>query len=349
MIRIETPALNAEALKPFIDLPCRIHSYEPDKVRFTREYELSVLLNAGLFGASQRVFIAYDDDVPVARVVAGIDDKLNRKLGTKNGSLCMFECDSGLDYAFAILDAACLYLKQMGMDTVTGPDSATVGSFCRGLLTEGFGEQPYVLDGYNNEEYAFYFEKYGFVKHRDYYSFRLNLGMFDVISAEMLSSRAQKRFGFTVKHADVCSENADGIVRDIEAVIRSSCPPKWETALPDSASLSAEINLLKPLLVPELTVMAYSGNQPIGFVLVLPDGKRGCKSARCCMQFVVPEYRHKAVNIAMFHEAYLQARKLGIREIEAGQIDETNVPSLNYIKRMGAKKLFTWRQYEKKL
>ena len=152
-----------------------------------------------------------------------------------------------------------------------------------------------------------------------------------------------------MKHADVCSENADGIVRDIAEVIRASCPPKWETALPDIASLSAEINLLKPFLVPELTIMAYSGNQPIGFVLVLPDGKRGCKSARCCMQFVVPEYRHKAVNIAMFHEAYLQARKLGIREIEAGQIDETNVPSLNYIKRMGAKKLFTWRQYEKKL
>ncbi|MBO2518039.1 MAG: hypothetical protein CW338_12350, partial [Clostridiales bacterium] len=222
----------------------------------------------------------------------------------------------------------------------------------------------YILDSYNDEGYAYYFEKYGFVKHRDYYAYQFNLAMFDVISAGMLSTRAQRRFGFSVSHADLCGNEADKSIRDIAGIIRAACPPKWETSLPDAASLGNEISLLKDLLVPELTVVAYAGDQPIGFLFVLPDYCGSCtgsdtvknafyagnvSAARCCMQFVVPEYRHKAVNIAMFHEAFLTARKYGIRQIEAGQIDETNIPSLNYISRMNAKQTFTWRQYEKKL
>lgn len=64
------------------------------------------------------------------------------------------------------------------------------------------------------------------------------------------------------------------------------------------------------------------------------------------MMFVSPDYHNKAVSVAMALAAYESAVKLGIREIEASTIDETNLQSILSTERVGAKKYRTYRQYE---
>jgi len=71
--------------------------------------------------------------------------------------------------------------------------------------------------------------------------------------------------------------------------------------------------------------------------------------ARCNMQFVVPEYQNMGVNTAMFYEAYLEAKKLGIQWVEGSTVDETNAASINNTEKMGTHLYRVYRQYEREL
>ena len=70
------------------------------------------------------------------------------------------------------------------------------------------------------------------------------------------------------------------------------------------------------------------------------------KAVRCSMMFVTPDYQNKAVNVAMTLSAYDRARSIGVEEVEASTIDETNLPSILATERTGAKQYRVYRQYE---
>jgi len=78
-------------------------------------------------------------------------------------------------------------------------------------------------------------------------------------------------------------------------------------------------------------------------------GKGKINGARCNMQFVVPEYQNKGVNMAMFHAAYQGAKSIGIKWVEGSTVDETNATSINNTEKVGSHLYRIYRQYEKQL
>lgn len=371
MIHVEALEQTQKGLRDFLDLPFRLYKKDSNWVPPLYDMQFHSLLGSEnpLLAGPHAFFVVYDDDRPVARVLAGVDRRLAERLGEKRGYLGMFECESNMEYARAVLDAAVAYLKNAGMEKIVGPKSPGFIDFSNGLLVDGFDGPPMVFTPYNPPAYGDFFTQYGFVKHRDYYAYWLDLDDFPIQDYKELAIKAQNRFGFRVEHLELRRENLEEKARQITEVIDAAFPADWELSPPTEADILAELKTLLRFATSELMAMAYAEDgKPIGIFLGMPDynhllqpvrgrmfpfgwlrmlfGRRSVRAARCCMMFVRPEYQNKAVGIVMTLSAYERARKMGIRVVEASTIDETNVLSILNTERTGAKRYRTYRQYE---
>ena len=369
MIRVEILEQKRAALRPFVMLPFQLYKEDPNWVAPLIGEQLRALCQPQ--EGPRRFFLVYDGNQPVARVMAGIDERLNERLNRKCGYFSLFECAQRPDYARTALDAACSYLREEGMDTVIGPVSAGVDDFGKGILVEGFNGPPVLFNPYNPSYYADYLEKCGFAKHRDHLAYFMRMDEFDQHALEEIVPRAKKRFGFRVERVQWTKENEERILQNAGRVIRESFPPEWEWNVPTYGDLRREAKALRRYYCPEMTAMAYAGNRPIGLVLSFPDynqvlkkmkgrllpigwlrfllGKGKIRGARCSLQVVVPEYQHKGVNTAMFYEAYLGAKALGIQWVEGSTVDETSVASIANTEKLASHLYRVYRQYEKSL
>ncbi len=368
MIRVEVLEQNRSALRPFVTLPFHLYKEDPNWVPPLIQEQLRLLCQPQ--DGPRRFFLVYDGDQPVARVMAGIDERLNERLGRKWGYFGLFECAQRPDYARTALDAACAFLREEGMDTVIGPVGAE--EFSKGLLVQGFDGPPVFLNPYNPSYYADYLEKCDFKKHRDHLAYFMRMDEFDQQHMlEEVVPRAKQRFGFRVEHVQFTKENEERLMQNIGRVIREAFPPEWESNVPTYGDTVRVIKRLKPYYRPELMIMAYAGNRPIGLVAALPDYNQVLKKmkgglfpfgwlqkqlnvskihgARCVLQFVVPEYQHKGVNTAMFFEAFLAAKAMGIQWVEGSTVDETSISSITNTEKLASHLYRVYRQYEKSL
>ena len=367
MIRVEILEQNRAALRPFVMLPFSLYREDPNWVAPLIGRQLKQLSEKQ--HDPRRFFLVYDGDKPVARVMTGINERLNERIGRKCGYLSLFECEQKPDYARTVLDAACAYLQEEGMETVIGPlDGDNI--FSKGLLCQGYDGTPVLFNSYNPPYYNEYFEKCGFVKHKDYLAYFMRMNEFDP-KIEEIVHRAKQRFGFRVEHVNVTPDTEDRVLQNIARVIREAFPPEWEANVPTYADVVKIMKGMRRYYKPEMTVMAFAGNRPIGLMAAIPDynkvlkamkgrvlpigwlkyllGKGGIRGARCCMQFVVPEFQNRGVNLAMFQEAYAGAKQLGIQWVEGSLVDESSVPSIANTEKLASHLYRVYREYEKDL
>ena len=149
-------------------------------------------------------------------------------------------------------------------------------------------------------------------------------------------------------------------------------PATWEHLTPPSlAEIRSEVRTLAQFMDPDLVYIARSGEEPIGFVVALPDYnqvikklngrllpfgwvkylwyKQRISGVRVFIQFVVPKFRNKAVNSAIYHRLMLEARKKGYVYGEGSAIAEMNLESIRSVEGVGGKLYRVYRIYQKDL
>ena len=368
MIHVEMLEKTQKGIRDFMRLPHRLYRKDPYWVPPMYAVQFNLLLgkNNPLLNGEHAFFMAYEDERPVARVLAGVDERLNERLGEKRGYISLFESENNMEYARAVLDEAVRYLRNLGMTRIVGPNTPGFDDFCKGLLYEGFDGAPMLFNPYNPPYYNDFFTAYGFRKHRDHYAYHLNLKQFPAKVYQGLSDIAQKRFAFRVEHVNVRRANANKLATEVAAVIDEAFPDDWELMPPTKNDILDEMKTLLRYTKTDLIVMAYAGDRPVGIMVCFPDYNRllqkhqgrlfpfgwlsllfrKVRSVRCSMMFVTPDYQNKAVNVAMTLTAFERAKQLGVEEVEASTIDETNLPSILATERSGAKRYRIYRQYE---
>lgn len=371
MIHVEMLEKTKKGIRVFLELPRRLYRKDRNWVPPMYGMQLRLLLgeNNPLLNGEHAFFIAYDDGRPVARVLAGVDERLNGRIGEKRGYISLFESEENMEYARAVLDAAVKYLKGLGMTRLVGPNTPGFDDFSKGLLYEGFDGSPMVFNPYNPPYYNDFFTAYGFIKHRDHYAYHLNLVNFPAKAYQGLSELAQKRFKFSIEHVDLRRANADKLAEEVARVIDEAFPDDWELLPPTKSDILDEMKSLLQYTKTDLIVMAYAGERPVGILVCFPDYNRLLKphhgrlfplgwlsilfgkvrAVRCSMMFVTPDYQNKAVNVAMTLSAFEHAKAIGVEEVEASTIDETNIQSILATERSGAIRYRVYRQYEMSL
>jgi len=162
--------------------------------------------------------------------------------------------------------------------------------------------------------------------------------------------------------------------REVEAVkdiYNSAWNRNWGFVPMTDAETDAMAKRLKPLIVPELMIMAEVNGKPAAFIVVLPDynqvlGKingrlgpveiakflwysRKISDIRVLTMGVKEEYRKKGIEGLLYLESFKAAVKKGYKRAEMSWILEENVLVQRGCELMGGKLYKKYRIYEKKI
>lgn len=360
-------------LKNFINLPWEIYHNDDNWVPPLKGDMLKTLMgkdNPLFMSGSHTFFMVFNTSQPVGRILVGINEKLNEEKNKSEGYISLFECIHSMEVANLLLRTATSWLKERGIKRIVGPVSPTNGDDNRGLLVKGFDGPPVLMNSYNPSYYPEFFEEYGFTKEMDLYAYYFEPTSIPIERFKKVVNYAMKKFNFRIDKIDL--KNLDSETKDIKKILDLSMPDSWEHLTPPSLEeLRAEINNLKSLADEDLIYIARSGNEPIGFVVALPDYnqvlkkingrlwpfgilkflwyKRKIDGLRAFIQFVVPEFRNKAVNGAIFYRLMIEAKKKNYTYGEGSTIGEMNIESRKSVEKAGGTLYRIYRIYSKEI
>ncbi|MGQ9495625.1 MAG: hypothetical protein ACUVRY_05115 [Thermoanaerobaculaceae bacterium] len=363
-----------EDLRHFLELPWRIFRGNPFWVPPLKKQVKAYLDLKHPFylggRAERELFLVYRGSRPVGRVVAIVNRAHNAFHGDQWGFFGFFDCEEDPEAVRLLFQGVEEYLQKKGCDTVVGPTSPSTNYEC-GLLVEGFDSRPTVMMTYNPPYYASLLEGVGFTKAKDLYAYWSPVHPASLERLRRFAQRIQER----EPQLRVRTVNLEDFAREV-SIIQEIYNLAWEknwgfvpTSNEEFALLAKE---LRPLVDPNLLLVAFFGDSPAGFLLALPDvapalaqlnGSMGnplrllrawwvgrkLEGLRLITMGVKQEYRLRGVEGVMFYRALQAALERGYRWCEYSWILEDNELAKRTVRLMDAKLTKIYRVYAKPL
>ena len=221
------------------------------------------------FGKCNRWILVDDNQHPVGRIAAFINEKKAFKEDYPTGGCGFFECIDDQFAANMLFDQAKSWLIGMGMEAMNGPVNFGENDMWWGLLIEGF-QEPFYGMNYNPPYYKVLFEQYGFKVRYEQISNSIDVRKGLPEKVIKISKWVAKRNGYTFRHLE--TSDIPKYSRDFKEVYNDA----WKdfehfTAVTD-ATIEETIRKIKPVMDPNLIWFAYTNeNEPVAFIMILPD------------------------------------------------------------------------------
>jgi GNAT superfamily N-acetyltransferase len=372
-VRVRT-ARDRRDLRRFIDLPYRLHARDPlwvPPLRRDVETLLSRSKNPFFEHAEAEYFVAERADEVVGRIAAISNRLHNETHNDRVGFFGFFECVDDQGVADALLAAAAQWCSQRGHDVLRGPASFSVNDEC-GLLVEGFDTPPVLMMPHNPRYYVRLLEDARFSKAKDLLCYEGQKPTGD--AADRVSRAAelmQRRYGITLRRLDLA--NFDREVERIKQLYNDAWERNWGFVPMTDRELDHLAEQFKPVVLPDLVAFAEKDGKTIGFSIALPDLNvafrqnrsggflRGVVTAlfmlktkrisrlRVLLLGVIPEYRGKGLDAALYHWIWKKAIANRIYWGEAGWILEDNAAMNAGMVKLGWRHYKTYRLYDRSL
>jgi GNAT superfamily N-acetyltransferase len=309
------------------------------------------------------------DGRTLGRIGAIKNDMHNKEHQDRVGFYGFFESVNDQTVATALWDTAASWLKAKGFDTMRGPMSPSVNDEC-GLLIKNNGTPPSLMMPYNFPYYEALHERYGFTKAKDLLAYEGG-GSGDVAPERFLklAHRAMERRGITLRTLNM--KRFDAEVELIKALYNSAWEKNWGFVPLTEAEIDHLAKQLKPIVVADLVIFAELHGKIVGFGVALPDfnlallhnrsGRmfpgilkvlwysRKISRARVLLLGVIPEFRGRGVDAALYERVWQNSVKHGMPRGEAGWILEDNALMNKAATQLGFRVSKTYRVYDKPL
>lgn len=360
-------------LKEFIRFPWKVYRGNPNWVPPLRS-EVKFLLNEKenpfFRHAEAACFLARKNGKAVGRIAAIIDRNHIAFHKEQAGFFGFFECLPDCEIARELLGTASDWLKERSVEIMRGPMNPSTNDEC-GFLLEGFDSPPMIMMSYTPEYYPDYMERCGLTKSKDLYAYTASIR--DVTAGgrlEKLASSVKARIpGLTVRPADLKEFPRE--VEAVKVIYNSAWSKNWGFVPMTDAETGSMAKKLKPLIVPELMIMAEVNGKPAAFLVAVPDYNqvlrkingslgpvgmakflwysRKINDIRVMAMGVTKEYRRKGIEGLLYLESFKAALKKGYRRAEMSWILEDNVLVQHGCALMGGKLYKKYRIYEKRI
>jgi GNAT superfamily N-acetyltransferase len=320
------------------------------------------------------LFLARSAGEIVGRIMASDDPNYNAHHGTNVGCFGLFESIDDPQVAAVLFEAAANWLRGKGRDEIMGPIDYSTNYVC-GLLIDGFQHQPMLLTSHNPPYYGSLIEGWGFEKIMDLYAWWFADPAEAAVRLRRLANALRKRLEVvSFRPVNLRDIVADG--RRIRDIYNEAWRNNWGYVPFTEKEFDYMTKELKPLVVPELAIIAEVAGQPVGFILAIPDinvalrhvkngrlttfglpiglakilyYKGKTKTARLIALGVVPKFRRHGI-----------AEMLVLRVIEEGMHKrgftpelsltlETNFMINRFLEAIGAARYKTYRIYRRSL
>src|SRR4051812_42429032 len=317
------------------------------------------------------LFLARRDGQIVGRIMASDDPNYNALHETNVGCFGLFECIDDREVANALFEAASGWLRKKGRAEVMGPIDYSTNYVC-GLLIDGFQHPPTLLTAHNPPYYTRLIESCGFTKAKDWYAWWFS----EFPSpAERLRKIAAARAGKQgVRIRPVNLKDIAGEGQRIRAIYNQAWQKNWGFVPFTEAESEHMANEMKPLLVPPATLIAEVGNEPVGFVIGVPDinvalrhingrlttfglpigllkllyYRSKIRTGRLIALGVIEEYRRAGIAEMLVLQVMDEALKRGFTG-ELSMTLEDNVMVNRFIEALGATRYKTYRIYRRQV
>jgi GNAT superfamily N-acetyltransferase len=306
--------------------------------------------------------------------IAAISNRLhNETHQDRVGFFGFFESADDPDVAGRLFDAAAAWLRSQGFTAMRGPASFSVNDEC-GLLVTGFEHPNTIMMPHNPPYYPALTERSGLAPIKDLIAFQGgDPGRFiePPERIERAVALARSRYGVTVRGLRVTDFSAE--VARIKTLYNRCWEKNWGSVPMTDREIDHLATQFRPVVNPDLVPIAERDGQPIGFGLALPDfnqvlrtNRRGrmipaalrllwslktkrVYRARILLLGVLPEYRAKGVDAALYHWIWTRAGQHRMTWGEGGWVLEDNPAMKAGLLKLGMTPYKTYRIYEKPL
>ena len=214
------------------------------------------------------LFLAWKNGKIVGRIMASDDPNYNSLHETNVGCFGLFECIDDHDVAAALFDTAASWLRNKGRTEMMGPIDYSTNYVC-GLLIDGFQFPPTILTAHNPPYYAQLIERGGFAKAKDWYAWWFAKPVGAAARLRPLAERFRKRWPVVIRPGNL--KNIREESRRLRKIYNQAWEKNWGFVPFTEAEMEFMTHELKQLVIPEFTLIAEIGDEPVGFILCVPD------------------------------------------------------------------------------
>jgi hypothetical protein len=261
-----------KSAKEFLELQRKLYKNDPNFISpLDKDIEAVFdpkLNNFHSHGIIKRWIAKNDMGETVGRIAAFINHQKNKNPDFIIGGIGFFESINDEKIAFLLFNTARQWLRQNNAKAMDGPINFGENDKYWGLLVEGF-VPPSMGMNYNPPYYQTLFEKYGFVKQYDQYTNVIHVSKpfperFSKI-ADWIANKPEYKFvHFENKHFKKFAKDFQEIYNDAWSEFEDFTPIQLDT-------LKESFREMKPIVDEKIIWFAYCNDEPIGFVLALPD------------------------------------------------------------------------------
>ena len=317
------------------------------------------------------LFLARQNGEIVGRIMASDDPNYNSLHESNVGCFGLFECIDNRKVAAALFAAASDWLRARGRSEIMGPIDYSTNYVC-GLLIDGFQHSPTILTSHNPTYYIGLIESCGFTKIKDWYAWWFSEFPAPAERLRRIAINRTGKLGVKIRPINLRKITDEG--QRIRTVYNQAWQKNWGFVPFTEAESEHMAKEMKPLIHLQGTLIAEIGDEPVGFVIGVPDinvafrhldgrltwfglpiglikllyYRLKIRTGRLIALGVVEKYRRAGIAEMLVLGLMDAAFKLGFTG-ELSMTLEDNVMVNRFIEAMGASRYKTYRIYHKLL
>lgn len=360
------------SIQRFLRVPYPIYQDDPLWVAPLMDDLKKVFTDANPFfdHAEMQLWVAVRGGQDVGRIAGIVDRNFNSFQKENAAFFGFFECANDRSVAHALFESAVGWARLRGLSKMLGPLNPTTNEE-GGLLVKGFDSSPVFMMTYNPRYYEELIAGEGFVKAKDLLAYFFNLantpmGRFERIAAKFKGREPD------IKIVPIRRRNLTECLSKVKAVYNEAWQANWGFVPMTDPEVDFMADRMKPLLTDGLAYVAETAQEPVGFLLAMPDFNQAFKPLKGRLmtpQFfgflpyllhwktpdicrvitlgVKAQYRGRGIEAAMLAEGLRTGFRLGFTGVEASWILEDNIAVQRVIELFGGKPYKTYRIYER--
>lgn len=358
----------------FIKFPWRIYEHDPAWVPpliLERKDFLNRQKHPFYGHGEAALFLARRDGEIVGRIMASDDPNYNSLHQTNVGCFGLFESINDQAVASALLTTAADWLRARGRSEIMGPIDYSTNYVCA-LLIDGFQHPPTLLTSHNPPYYAALIEAAGFAKAKDWYAWWFS--EYPEAAARLKKIAVARAAKHHVKVRPINLKSVDEEGAKIRTVYNQAWEKNWGFVPFTEAEMNHMARELRPLIVPQAALIAEIGDEPVGFVIAVPDinvafrhingrlfrfgfpiglikllyYRTKIRTGRLIALGVVEKHRRSGIAEILVLHVMEEAFRRGFTG-ELSMTLEDNVMVNRFIEAVGASRYKTFRIYQKRL
>jgi len=319
--------------------------------------------------ARMTLWVAVRDGRDVGRIAGVVDDHHNIRHNERTAFFSFFESANDpavSDLLFATVRA---WARSAGMTRILGPMNPSINEEC-GLLVDGFDTPPVLMMTYNPPYYVDLCERARLTRCKDLWAYHFALDDALLARFERVAARAFERMpGVTIRAIDRRSLPRD--LAKVQDVYNAAWEDNWGHVPMTAAEVHFMARRLTPLLTADIVLLAETDEEPVAFLLALPDyneaigllrgrllsprlllalpylvGIRRPRTVRVMAMGIKPAYRKRGLDAALFARSLRAALRAGFTAAEMSWVLDDNILMQRIGEMSGATRYKTYRLYE---